>query len=204
MTLTDNILSVYYRSNELDKVQGKSWYETAHNVCKGLSTNYGLPLDTVTGVVSALSPNNKSDRNLIDAENMIRALCNDIEYPKVCTFHTQKDKAVMILENTYDNPNNIMGVFKCNKTIAFYRGITTQGHCNEITVDGHAFNIWGGKYNPLNQLPAISNILYQDVTVSYKAATDVLNDTLDPDNSMGASQVQAITWVCWRRIHNVV
>ena len=110
MTLTNNILSVYYRSNELDKVQGKAWYETAHNVCKGLSTTYGLPLDTVTGLVSALSPNNKWDRNLIDAENMIRAYCYDIEYPKVCTFTTQKDKAIMILENAYDNPKNIMGV----------------------------------------------------------------------------------------------
>ena len=205
MTLTDNILSVYYRSNELDKVQGKSWYETAHNVCKGLSTNYGLSLDTVTGVVSALSPNNKWDRNLIDAENMIRAYCYDIAYPKVCTFHTQKDKAIMILENNYDNPKNIMGVLKGNKTIAFYRGITTQGHCDEITVDGHAFNIWRGEYTPLNQVPAISNKLYQHVTDSYKAATDVLNDTLDdPFNTMGASQVQAITWVTWRRIHNVV
>jgi len=201
MTLTKNILSTYFQSNAQDKIEGEIWYSKGYSMCKVLATEYNIPLDTVVGVVSALSPNNKWDRNLIDAENMIRAYCYDIEYPKVCTFGAQKDKAIMILENQYDNPENIKALLKGNKTIAFYRGIATNGKCDEITVDGHAFNIWNGYYTPLNQVPQISNKLYAEISQAYKEATDVINDTEGTDYS--PNQIQAITWVCHRRINEV-
>ena len=111
-----------------------------------IANQYGLNVETVAGVVSALSPNNKWDRNIIDAENLIRAYLFEIEYPKVCTFGGQRDKAIMMLENNYDNPKNIARVLHGNKTIAFYKGLATGGKCDEITVDGHAYNIWNGYY----------------------------------------------------------
>ena len=86
-----------------------------------IANQYGLNVETVAGVVSALSPNNKWDINIIDAENLIRAYLFEIEYPKVCTFGTQRDKAIMMLENNYDNPKTCIpyGFVRYNVVVSF-------------------------------------------------------------------------------------
>lgn len=202
-TMTDirNILSIYMQATPVDIQEGTVWYNNAHSICVALSDKYNLPLSTVVGVVSALSPNNKWDRNIIDAENIIRAYCFEYDYPKVCTFGGNKDKAITILECEIDSSENICAILKGNKTIAFFRGIFTNGECDEITVDGHAFNIWRGLYTSLNEVPAISDKLYKTVSDAYKAASEAIYDLTGDDYS--AAQIQAITWVAWRRINGV-
>ena len=144
-----NILAMYMQATPVDTQEGTVWYNNAHQICSALSDKYKLPLSTVVGVVSALSPNNKWDRNILDAENIIHAYCMGYDYPKVCTFGSNKDKAITILECEIDSSENICAILKGNKTIAFFRGIYTNGQCDEITVDGHAFNIWRGMYTCL-------------------------------------------------------
>ena len=196
-----NILATFYAATPVDIQEGKVWYTNAHEICRGLSDKYKLPLSTIVGVVSALSPNNKWDRNILDAENLIRAYCMGFDYPKVCTFTGNKDKAITILECEIDSSDNICAILKGNKTIAFFRGIYTNGQCDEITVDGHAFNIWRGLYTSLNEVPAISNKLYKTVSDAYKQAAESIYDQTNDDYS--PSQIQAITWVCWRRQNGV-
>ena len=202
-TMTDiqNILAVYFQATPVDIQEGTVWYNNAHQICVGLCQKYNLPLSTVVGVVSALSPNNKWDRNIIDAEQLIKAYCLEFDYPKVCTFTGNKDKAVTILECEISSSDNICAILKGNKTIAFFRGIFTNGECNEITVDGHAFNIWRGQYTSLHEVPAISNKLYATVSDAYRAAAEAIYDLTG--DSYSAAQIQAITWVTWRRMHGV-
>jgi hypothetical protein len=196
-----NILSVYFQATPVDIQEGTVWYNNAHQICVGLCQKYNLPLATVVGVVSALSPNNKWDRNILDAEQTIKAYCMGYDYPKVCTFGGNKDKAITILECEIDSSANICAILKGNKTIAFFRGILTDGACDEITVDGHAFNIWRGQYTSLNEVPSISDKLYASVSDAYKAAAVAINNLTG--DSYSAAQIQAITWVAWRRMHGV-
>ncbi len=202
MTDIRNILAMYMQASPVDTQEGTVWYNNAHQICKGLSDKYKLPLSTVVGVVSALSPNNKWDRNIMDAENIIRAYVGEYDYPKVCTFTGNKDKAITILECEIDSSDNICAILKGNKTIAFFRGILTDGQCDEITVDGHAFNIWRGMYTSLNEVPAISNKLYKTVSDAYKQAAETINNLEGTNYS--AAQIQAITWVTHRRVNGVV
>lgn len=197
-----NILAIYFQATPVDIQEGTVWYNNAHQICQRLSDKYNVPLATVVGVVSALSPNNKWDRNIVDAEQMIKAYCMGYDYPKVCTFGGNKDKATTILECEIDSSENICAILKGNKTIAFFRGIYTDGKCDEITVDGHAFNIWRGMYTSLNEVPAISNKLYEQVSNAYREAAENIYDLTGSDYS--AAQIQAITWVAWRRINGVV
>ena len=192
---------MYMQATPVDRQEGTVWYNNAHDICKEISNFYMIPLSQVVGVVSALSPNNKWDRNIIDAENLIRAYLFEIEYPKVCTFGGQRDKAIMMLENNYDNPKNIARVLHGNKTIAFYKGLATGGKCDEITVDGHAYNIWNGYYTPLNKVPNISDKLYAEVSKAYKDSTNIINSNQEKQYS--PNNIQAITWVCHRRINEV-
>ena len=199
---TKNILAMYMQATPVDTQEGTVWYNNAHKICKGLSDKYKMPLSTVVGVVSALSPNNKWDRNILDAEQMIRAYALGYDYPKVCTFTSNKDKAMTILECEIDSSDNICAILKGNKTIAFFRGILTDGQCDEITVDGHAFNIWRGMYTSLNEVPAISNKLYKTVSDAYKQAAVTINNL--EGTKYSAAQIQAITWVTHRRVNGVV
>ena len=202
MTDIRNILAMYMQATPVDTQEGTVWYNNAHSICVALSDKYNLPLSTVVGVVSALSPNNKWDRNIMDAENIIRAYVGEYDYPKVCTFGGNKDKAITILECEIDSSENICAILKGNKTIAFFRGILTDGQCDEITVDGHAFNIWRGMYTSLNEVPAISNKLYKTVSDAYKEAAVTINNL--EGTKYSAAQIQAITWVTHRRINGVV
>ena len=197
-----NILAMYMQASPVDTQEGTVWYNNAHQICSALSDKYKLPLSTVVGVVSALSPNNKWDRNIFDAENIIHAYCMGYDYPKVCTFSSNKDKAITILECEIDSSDNICAILKGNKTIAFFRGILTDGQCDEITVDGHAFNIWRGMYTSLNEVPAISNKLYKTVSDAYKEAAVTINNL--EGTMYSAAQIQAITWVTHRRVNGVV
>ena len=197
-----NILAMYMQATPVDTQEGTVWYNNAHQICVALSDKYKLPLSTVVGVVSALSPNNKWDRNIFDAENIIHAYCMGYDYPKVCTFSSNKDKAITILECEIDSSDNICAILKGNKTIAFFRGILTNGQCDEITVDGHAFNIWRGMYTSLNEVPAISNKLYKTVSDAYKQAAETINNL--EGTKYSAAQIQAITWVTHRRVNGVV
>ena len=201
MTDIRNILNVYFQATEVDIQEGTVWYNNAHQICAKLAIKYNLPLATVVGVVSALSPNNKWDRNIVDAEQTIKAYVMEFDYPKVCTFTGNKDKAVTMLECEIDSSDNICAMLKGNKTIAFFRGIYTDGKCDEITVDGHAFNIWRGLYTSLNEVPAISDKLYKQVSDAYREAAVAVNDL--EGTKYSAAQMQAITWVAWRRINNV-
>ena len=123
------------------------------------------------------------------------------DYPKVCTFGGNKDKAITMLECEIDSSDNICAILKGNKTVAFFRGIYTDGQCDEITVDGHAFNIWRGLYTSLNEVPAISDKLYKEVSDAYREAAEAIYDLTGADHS--AAQIQAITWVAWRRMNGV-
>ena len=82
--------------NEID--QGKNWYMDAQNFTEYLSKKYSIDSYVCASVISALSPNNKWDRNKIDAEAVIKAFIDGHKDVKVCTYNSNKEKAFKILD----------------------------------------------------------------------------------------------------------
>lgn len=99
---------------------GIEWYRTANNYVDTLHGKYSqFTHEQIAGVISALSPHNKWERNLYDAEQVLQAVAenkspNDI---KVCTFNTNKFKAFAIAlgERSIDDSSR--------KTYSFVRNI---------------------------------------------------------------------------------
>jgi hypothetical protein len=58
-----NILKVYNQSTGCERLNGANWYYVAQGQALDISTRLKLPLHIVTGVIAALSPNNKWDQN---------------------------------------------------------------------------------------------------------------------------------------------
>lgn len=200
MAHTDSIIATYFQSNTLDRQVGMNWYHNAYEVCVTLGQKYGVDSDIVAGVIAALSPNNKWQSNVIDAETMLRAWAAEIDYNsvKVSTYSLNKDKAATILDCQL-NRDQIIKVLRGNKTIAFFLCIASDGDSNTPCIDGHAYNIWNGTVSTLKDVPSMSDKTFCHIQDAYRDAAKLISTVSGLYHS--AAQVQAITWVTYRRIH---
>ena len=200
MAHTDSILATYFQSTASDRVQGRQWYNNAFQVCVDLAAKYGVSTDTVAGVIAALSPNNKWESNIIDAEIMLRAWAAEVPYGsvKVGTYSVNKDKAATILDCQLDR-EQIVTVLRGNKVVAFFLCIATDGDSDTPCIDGHAYNIWNGTVSNLKEVSAMSDKTFRHIQDSYRDAAKIITSVTGLHHS--AAQVQAITWVAYRRMH---
>jgi hypothetical protein len=201
MAHTDSIIATYFQSNTLDRQMGAQWYHNAYMVCVTLGEKYGFCPNTVAGVIAALSPNNKWDQNVEDAETMLRAYCYEIPFEnvKVSTYSINKDKARTIIELQLDSDQYIEKVLRGNKTIAFYNCIAKDGNSDTPCIDGHAYNIWNGSVSNLKEVPSMSDKTFLLIQDAYRDAAKLISSVTEKYHS--AAQIQAITWVAYRRIH---
>ena len=201
--VTRNISGMLQLASQADILAGLDWYKRAHTLGVRLIHAYnGLTLGQAVGVIAALSPNNKWTRNCTDAEAMIKAwhMGADPMGVKVCTFNPNKAKAAAILalsdaEATGD-ADAIASILNGRKVVAFYRSI--MGDPDAVCVDGHAYAVWIGERIPTTQTPSIGVKLYADIARAYqlvaKRSFNLCGVTLS------ATQVQATTWVTYRRL----
>ena len=195
MITTKNIIAIYKLANASEIKHGLTWYVNANTDCMRIANTLELPLHIVIGVVSALSPNNKWERNIVNAEDLCKAFLNgqDMDSIKVSTYHKMKQKAWHILE-TMPNYEETITILNGKKIVSFYRNIS--GDETDITIDGHARNIY---YNDRQGLTTpntnIRKLEYLDIQKAYLRASKKLG--------IKAYELQAITWVAWRRIHGI-
>jgi len=199
--VTRNISGMLQLASQADILSGLDWYKRAHKLGVRLIHAYdGLTLGQAVGVIAALSPNNKWTRNCVDAEAMIKAwhMGTDPMGVKVCTFNPNKAKAAAILALTADDleTDTIAEILNGRKVVAFYRSI--MGDPDAVCVDGHAYAVWIGERIPTTQTPSIGVKLYADIARAYqlvaKRSYELCGTTLTP------TQVQAVTWVTYRRL----
>ena len=195
MITTKNIIAIYKLANPSEIKHGLTWYVNATKDCKEIAIKYDLPIHIVIGVVSALSPNNKWERNIVNADDLCKAFIDgqDMDSIKVSTYHKMKQKAWSILEQmpSYDETITILNG---KKIVSFFRNI--NGDETDITIDGHARNIY---YNDRQGLTTpntnIRKLEYLDIQKAYLRASKKLG--------IKAYELQAITWEVWRRIHGI-
>lgn len=188
------ILAVFFTANDSELLAGSRFYPDALAYCQQLSRQYGCSVECAAGVVAALSPNNNWQRNQSDANTLIRAFClgghADANSVKVATYNANKIKALNILSGA--EPLSILGGLKVR---AFYDCIIGG---DSVCVDGHAYAIWTGERIPTTKTPKISPKLYAAITADYRLAAKQINQIMGANYS--ACQIQAITWLVWRRI----
>jgi len=123
-------LRMYFDLASNEQIEsGKNWYYNAHEICTELAGRH-FTTEQVAGVISALSPRNKWERNIIDAGTVLRAVVDGLlpEHVKVCTFNTNKFKAFEIARG-----NRVIDETS-RKTYAFIRNIARLD-ADRVTVD---------------------------------------------------------------------
>ena len=194
-----HILAMLGLASATDIEQGKQWYQRAYDLSLRFVHTYdGLTLGQAIGVISALSPNNKWERNCNDAETMIKLWHQGLDprMAKVCTYNTNKDKAARILELESVDTEAIQEILSGQKVVAFYRCI--RGFQDTICVDGHAFAIFMGERIPTTQTPSIGKALYAAITRSYILASE--RSIAACGVMLTPAEVQAVTWTTYRRL----
>ena len=192
----NNIKAVYLLSTTQEKIDGAKWYQSAHDIAMQLAIDYGLTLQTTAGVIASLSPRNKWSRNVIDAENLIEAFVCDPESAaniKVCTFGKNKEKALNILKADQDfYTDNVRDILKGPKLVEFFNCILGV---EDVCIDGHAYCIFNGSRTSLKDVPSIGVKLRAEIKSDFKKAAAKFK--------ISPAEMQAITWVTWRRIYGV-
>jgi hypothetical protein len=196
---TTAIIGTYHLSTDLERSNGKNWYRQAHRAALDLSGPFACGVITSAGVIAALSPNNKWERNLRDAQTLFdrfKVLGADAaSQVRVCTFDTNKAKALAILKLQRPTVDDVVTVLHGLKISAFYRCIL--GDSQAVCVDGHAYSIWAGEHITTPKTPKISPRLYDQIADDYRTAALIISTTSQP---IEPSELQAITWLTHKRL----
>ena len=186
-----NILEVYNRATPEDIASGLEWYDRAKRYAKAISNKYFIHTHTVIGVMAALSPNNRWERNVKDAERMCQAWVNgeDLTDFKVSCYNTMKAKAWSILEDDLTDDDDILTRLNGQKIRSFYSNIRGL---DEVTIDGHALNIaLGIRQGLTTDKTNMTKKVYRERQKDYVAAAKRIGRK--------PHELQAITWTTWKR-----
>lgn len=189
-----NILAVYKQAEDHEIKHGKTWYSDALKECQDMADCHKLPLHIVAGVVAALSPTNRWERNLVDAHYMCKTFVDGgyVEDCAPCTYKTMRDKAWSILQSMPHTVEDVAFILRGPKITDFY--LCIMGH-DVCVIDGHAWCIALADRRTMQEVPNIGKGLRKQLQEAYSKAGKKYGLT--------AYQMQATTWVTWKRIHNV-
>jgi len=195
---TRHIASMLGLASQADLAAGIEWYARAERLGHRLAGEYGCTFEQAVGVIAALSPNNRWARNCTDAESMIQAWAVGVnpESVRVCTYGAMRSKAAQILALASPDRETIAKILNGRKITAFFLSIA--GVHDAVCVDGHAYAIWVGQRITTTNTPSLGVKLYADIARAYvlvaKRSASICGESLTP------AQVQAVTWVTYRRL----
>lgn len=195
MSAVRNVLKVYRQALPSEVESGIRWYADAQSAAKCIADKHGVPLRISVGVISALSPNNKWVRNIRDADNMVSVFCwgGCVVHCNTSTYKSMRDKAWSILEAMPKSDEQVMQILNGQKIVSFFQNIMGHDTC---TIDGHAINIARSKRLGLTEpVVSVSKSGYQELQEAYRRAGKRVG--------LKAYEMQAVTWVAWKRIHNI-
>ena len=190
-----NILKLYRQATQEDTINGVEWYARAERMARAIAKDAGLPMPTVIGVMAALSPNNRWERNCKDAATMCRAWQqgDSMDSFKVSCYNTMKAKAWAILDLGLTDDDDILSHLNGQKIRSFYSNIRGL---DEVTIDGHALNIARGKREGLtSDKTNMGKREYRELQAAYVRAAKRVG--------VKPHVLQAITWTTWKRVHNI-
>lgn len=177
--LTENILSVYRAATPDNIAEGMSWYDDAHKFARTLDKRNPA---RGAGVIAALSPMSGWDNN----KNKARQLFTQKGDGTGIGMRRNVNKAIAIYNGA--DPLDVLGG---NKVRAFYSTILDPTGDHDPVIDRHAFDIAMGRPFPNKGRSLLERKgEYARFAQAYREGAKTL--------SIGAAQLQAITWVAWR------
>ena len=183
-------------ADEADRVSGVVWYSEAHKFAQGLANETKIEYRVICHVIAVLSPTCIWERNKTDA----RAVCLEfiktgrVTETEVSTYGQNRAKAERILVAWFA-PEQWDNILSGPKVTAFARNIEDPNNLEDVTLDTHALSIAMGIHFTATTVPNPRPPIKERYRCAYRIAAH--------DAGLSPCQVQAITWLTWRRKHYV-
>jgi len=184
-----NNLNAWFSKATPDQVKsGKAWYKDAQSFCRKMSKKYSVDRYKVAAVVSCLSPNNKWERNKIDAEQLIKSYHagQGIDSFKVCTYNANKHKAWRVLGEDEQDGTYISA--KSPKTHAFAMNVGRLSR-NHVTIDK-----WHLRACLCKPKDGITETQESCTEIQYRRVEALTNEIAE-NQGLKSYELQAIVWV---------
>lgn len=184
LKIKNSIERWYLSATESDIKHGLNWYKDAQNFVLKTANQYKIKPYIVACVLSALSPNNKWERNKLDCVSVINAFLNDagIDSIKVCTYTQNKIKAFKILAGTAE----LTEISPKTHAFAMNVGLLSERH---VTVDK-----WHLRACLTHPKHGIKQIVETCTSAQYQRI-EAITAELAIQYGLKAYQLQAIIWV---------
>lgn len=179
----ENVLSIYNRASLANYRDGMEWYNDAHNFAASLDSD----ISRSAAVIAVLSPNASWTANKTLA---IRAYAN--MSGEGLGFANKVSKVNRLFAG--ESPETVVSG---PKVTSFYSTILDPTNPDAIpTIDRHAFDIAIGMRTDEKSRGLLGRKgMYMAFADVYRTAASIIG--------IGAPQVQAVTWMEWRSIHNI-
>ena len=177
--LVTNIVHWFLSATDSEIADGTEWYREAHALALELS-----PGDVWrgAGVLAAFSPRSSWTQNVRKARQAFEAGTAIGHTPNLHTgAMCRAAERILQGEHTLD-------VLKGDKTRAFASAIADPDNSTIATIDRHAYNIAMGTLDPD---PKINKGTFRTLSDAYVEAAELCG--------VSVAQIQAITWVAFRR-----
>lgn len=180
------------------------WYSDAREFAERLARRYGYSLDTVAGVLAALSPMQEWQTQEKYTPAILEIAAGGAgfktweELAKLIPgpgFHENKRKAAMILFGCPPlDSGNVKGALGGEKVKAFYSCLI--GETSQVCLDRHALAI---AFGLADLPPTIKGKRYRETAAAYTSAAAALRVAFPSLSAeLTPAGVQALTWVWWR------
>lgn len=179
--LTRNILAVLDEATTDELDAGTRWYVEAHDLACELDPNN---VRRAAGIIAVLSPQVSWTRNAIMAREVYATGTT-----RGLGASVSKARAIF---NGADPDDVVSG----QKVSAFYANIADPVNSPAVTVDRHAYDVARGRRGTDADRAELSlPRVYGAFVAAYERAAHA--------SGLTPLQVQAATWVAWRRIHGI-
>ena len=177
-----NILTILAHATAEEIKDGQDWYTNAKTFASEQAAIYGVSLEIVAGIISALSPATNWERNKFEAQQVLKGNRSF----KYATYSTNVDKAFLIRNAGLHV--DVASFFPSNKTYNFYHNIVNPSDKMFVTIDRHALSIANGS---VREDKTVTNVEYKELAIAYTKAAKKLG--------LLPCEIQAISWEIWRR-----
>lgn len=194
MTHVENILACYALATQEEVQHGLEWYAIAQDEAQEIADDCKLPLHVVVGVIAALSPTNLWGQNVKDARLFCETFTSGGYYTdvKASTYKAMWEKAWAILEDVPQDCQRVAALLNGPKITDFFWCIMGFDNC---VIDGHAWGIAHADRRVMQEVPFIGKKARLELQDAYRVAAHA--------RGIKAYQMQAATWVAWRRLHGI-
>lgn len=182
---TRNVTKAYRLATDLDLSEGWEWYASAKAYAATLDDN----VSRAAGIIAALSPCSSWTINKSMAAQWYEGRRNVHTAPNVA-------KAQRIWDG--EDPMTVLGGPKVR---AFYLNIMGIDDKESVTIDRHAMMVCEGRVISDKELATFFNVRNnRRYAEEYRRAASILSK--ECGMPLSPAQVQAVTWVWWRRNHS--